>query len=86
MNSRRSFRLRRAFFARQTNEEFEKQYNQLMEQQFQLKYHGRFTLFEQSQMVAEDRTWYLKRLEKEFKDKAEREKKSVGSIPRPRRR
>lgn len=55
-----------------------------MEQQFQLKHHGNLSLFEQAAMVAEDRAWWIKRLEREFKEKAERERKQVGSVPRPR--
>jgi len=54
-----------------------------MEQQFQLKFHGHYDLFEQSTMTAEERTWILKRLEKEFKDRAEREKAQMGSVRRP---
>jgi hypothetical protein len=53
-----------------------------MEQQFQLKHYGNLSLFEQSSMVAEDRAWFLRRLEKELKDKAEAEKKQAGSMPR----
>lgn len=54
-----------------------------MEQQFQLKHYGQLSLFEQSKMIAEDRAWWIKRLQKEFKDKAEQEKKQMGSVPRP---
>lgn len=65
-----------------------------MEQQFQLKYHGKLSLFEQAMMTSEDRAWFLKRLEKEFKEQADREKAAMGShsksMPRmpsmPRRR
>jgi hypothetical protein len=35
-------------------------------------------------MISEDRGWYMKRLEREFKEKADKEKKQVGSAPRPR--
>jgi len=54
----------------------------LLEQQFQLKHHGNLSIFEQSSMVAEDRVWFLRRLERELKEKAEAEKKQAGSIPR----
>ena len=54
-----------------------------MEQQFQLKYHGKLSLFEQTAMTSEERAWFLKRLEKEFKDKQDAEKKQMGSISRP---
>jgi len=40
-----------------------------MEQQFQLKYHGNLDLFEQNMMPAEDRAWWMKRIEKEMKDR-----------------
>lgn len=55
-----------------------------MEQQFQLKYHGKLSLFEQAQMNSEERSWFLRRLEKEFKDKHDAEKKQIGSMPRSR--
>lgn len=35
-------------------------------------------------MISEDRAWYMRRLEREFKEKADRERKQVGSVPRPR--
>lgn len=55
-----------------------------MEQQFQLKHHGKLNLFEQAQMTSEERAWFMRRLEKEFKEKQDAERKQVGSIPRPR--
>jgi len=48
-----------------------------MEQQFQLKYYGHLSLFEQDQMISEDRAWMLNRIHKELKDKAEAEKKQM---------
>lgn len=54
-----------------------------MEQQFQLKFHGNYSLFEQAQMTAEERAWVMKRLDKEFKDRAEAEKKQMSNAPRP---
>lgn len=56
-----------------------------MEQQFQLKYHGNFSLFEQDQMPADERAWHIKRIDKELKDKQERERQQAGSIHRPSR-
>jgi hypothetical protein len=53
-----------------------------MEQQFQLKYYGHFSLFEQAQMTAEDRSWHIKRIQKELTDKAEAERKQMGSMRR----
>lgn len=37
-----------------------------MEQQFQLKMHGNMSIFEQNQMTAEDRRWWIERLKKHF--------------------
>jgi len=51
-----------------------------MEQQFQLKYYGDLSIFEQNRMTSEDRAWWLRRLEKEIKDTAERERKQMGSM------
>jgi hypothetical protein len=56
-----------------------------MEQQFQLKYHGKLSLFEQNQMTSEERAWFIKRLIKEDKDNKEREEKQTRSMPKPRR-
>jgi len=53
-----------------------------MEQQFQLKHYGNLSIQEQNSLNAEDRAWWMRRLEKEFKDKAERERQQVGSTPR----
>lgn len=53
-----------------------------MEQQFQLKHYGNLSIDEQNSLNAEDRNWWMQRLEKEFKDKAEREKQQAGSAPR----
>ncbi len=55
-----------------------------MEQQHQLKHHGNYNLFEQAQMTPEERSWTLKRLDKEYKDRAEAERKQVSSVPKPR--
>ena len=52
-----------------------------MEQQFQLKHYANLNLFEQNMMPAEDRAWWMKRIEKEMKDKAEAEKNQMGSRP-----
>jgi hypothetical protein len=54
-----------------------------MEQRFQLKEYGGLSLFEQAQMPAEERAWYIKRLEREYKEKAEREKQQMGSVRKP---
>ena len=77
MNTRWSFRLRRTFFARRSAEECERLYNAILEEQFQLKFHGNLSLHEQNNMTSEDRAWWIKRLEKELKEKAERERKAA---------
>jgi hypothetical protein len=40
----------------------------LREEQFQLKIHGKLTLFEQNNMTSEDRAWWLKRAYKEAEE------------------
>ncbi len=54
-----------------------------MEQQFQLKWHGKLTLFEQDNLSAEDRGWWMRRIEKELKDRNEREKASMPNVRMP---
>jgi len=54
-----------------------------MEEMFQLKHYGKLTFFEQNSITAEDRAWYLKRLEREFKEQQEREKNAVGNVSMP---
>tara|TARA_R110000868_G_scaffold115679_8_gene308787 strand:+ start:429 stop:617 length:189 start_codon:yes stop_codon:yes gene_type:complete len=56
-----------------------------MEQQFQLKHYGKLSIFEQNQMTAEERSWFIKRLEKEFKDKQEKEQQQQRSARTPSR-
>jgi hypothetical protein len=57
-------------------------YNNLLEQQFQLKHYGNLDVFEQNSMTAEDRKWYMKRLEKEFKERSDKERQSMPRMPR----
>lgn len=54
-----------------------------MEEQHQLKYHGKFSIFEQAVMTAEERSWHVKRLKREFEEQAEREKKQTSTFKRP---
>lgn len=49
-----------------------------MEQQFILKEYGRISLFEQNNMTAEERNWYVRRLDHEYR---ERSKKQGGNTP-----
>lgn len=53
-----------------------------MEQQFQLKHYCKLSLFEQNQMTAEERAWFIRRLDKENKDNKEREEQQSRSMPR----
>jgi len=46
-----------------------------MDQQFQLKEYGKLSLFEQANMTAEERSWYMERLEKKMKDEEEQSRK-----------
>jgi len=39
----------------------------LMNESFILKFYGRFSLFEQINMTAEERAWFIRRIEKENK-------------------
>jgi len=55
-----------------------------MEQQFQLKHYGKLSIFEQNQMSAEERAWFMKRLNKEFKDRKAQEEEQSRSVPKPR--
>lgn len=52
-----------------------------MEQQFQLKEYGKLSIFEQNNMTSEDRAWWVRRLDKEMKDKQEQERKSMPRMP-----
>lgn len=83
MNSQLNCHSRSPFFARQSPEEFEKQWEQLMEQQYQLKKHGNYSLFEQDEMTAEERAWVMKRINRDLKEQQERERTQMGSIKRP---
>lgn len=49
-----------------------------MEQMFDLKYHGNLTLHEQNNMTAEERRWWMKRLQKQRDKEAEQSKASSG--------
>lgn len=53
-----------------------------MEEEFQLKEYGHLSLFEQSQMTAEERAWWLKRVQKEIEDRNKRESEAAGGSGR----
>ena len=66
--------------ASETDEEYaerlgqlDKVWERLMEEQFQLKEYGKLSLFEQNQMTAEERIWWLKRLSRENDERNKRE-------------
>jgi hypothetical protein len=69
-------------FAHLNSDEYERMYENLREQEFQLKHYGHFSIFEMAQMTAEDRSWHVKRVFKEMKDKADAEKKQMNSSRR----
>ena len=66
------------FFVRKSLEDCEKEWERVMEQQFILKEYGRISLFEQNNMTAEERNWYVRRLDHEYR---ERNKKQGGNTP-----
>lgn len=45
-----------------------------MEEQFQLKTHGNLSLFEQNQMTAEERGWWMRRLQRHIDEERARAK------------
>lgn len=83
MNLEQNYQYPKAFFARLNPEEYEKLYNNIMEQQFLLKRYGRLDLFEQNNMSAEDRQWWLKRIKEEHDKQAEEEKRASSGAGRP---
>jgi len=52
------------FFERLTDEELESRYESLLEEQYLLKTHAKLSLFEQEQIPAEDRRWWIERIKK----------------------
>lgn len=61
--------------------EFDKRYYQLMREQYVLKKAGNLSLFEQLFMVAEDRAWWIKELEKDIEEQRKREGETMSSMP-----
>lgn len=61
----------------------EKEYEHLMEQLFLLKNYGHLSLHEQNLMNAEDRAWYIDRLNKEEEKKKEAEEKAARGVKTP---
>lgn len=56
-----------------------------MEQQFQLKYYGNLTLFEQNQMPAEDRAWWVERIHRELKETSDKQNQQMPSMRMPKK-
>ena len=52
-----------------------------MEQSFLLKEYGSLDLYEQAIMPAEERAWWIQRLDREKKKQQEAENQSVSKIP-----
>lgn len=52
-----------------------------MEQEFQLKYHGDYSIFEQCYMSGEERSWVAKRLKKQFEDEQKQSQGGSGGGP-----
>ena len=77
--SERSFRLRNPSFARRSAAEYEREYEHLREQMFDLKYHLNFSLVEQAYLTAQDRKWWLERLKKQ--KEAENKQTGGGHTP-----
>lgn len=61
----------KAFFVQRSEEEADREWNNLMNESFLLKTHGKLSLQEQAIMTAEERKWWLKALERHF-EKQER--------------
>lgn len=74
MSIKWGYRLRKTFFVQRSPDEAQRDYDRLMEEQFQLRYYGKLTLFEQNNMTAEDRAWWLKRTYKEAEEEAKKMK------------
>ena len=70
--------LLKPFFVRKAVKDCEAEWERVMEQQFTLKEYGHLSLFEQNNMTAEERNWYVRRLDHEYR---ERNKKQGGNAP-----
>jgi hypothetical protein len=49
-----------------------------MEEQFQLHEYGKLSIFEQSEMTAEERAWWMKRIQREIEERNERERDAAS--------
>lgn len=54
-----------------------------MEEQYQLHEYAKLSLFEQDQMTAEERAWWLRRTQKEIEERNKREQDAAGGVSRP---
>lgn len=62
------YQLRSHSFVQKSSDELEAEYDNLREQSFTLKYHGKLSIFEQAFMIAEERVWWINRLNKEIEN------------------
>jgi len=72
MSSALCFLLLKHFFVRKSADSCEAEWERIMEQQFLLKEYGHLSLFEQNNMTAEERTWYIRRLDHEYKERSKK--------------
>lgn len=56
-----------------------------MEQSFSLKHHGNLSLIEQANMIAEDRIWWINRLNKEIENQNKANSGGSSGLPMPTR-
>lgn len=61
--------------------ECDRAWERIMEERFQLKEYGHLNFFEQAQMPADERKWYLERLQKEAEERAKKEKDTGSHVP-----
>lgn len=62
--------------------EFERMWEHLMEEQFQLKEYAKLNLFEQAEMTSEERAWWLKRTQKEIEERNKKESEASSGASR----
>lgn len=67
------------FFAQMKAEECENEYHRLQEQEFQLKMGANLSLMEINQLTAEDRNWWIDRVERYRKE--QQKESSSSSAP-----
>jgi len=73
-----TYQSRTRFFVLRPGNVLERDYWDLVEQQFALKHHGKLSLFEQEALTAEERAWWIRRLNKQNEDQNDQMSKSNG--------